>query len=132
MEGLTDNGLMLALAILVFVAVSGIRIAQESERFAVSVLGRFVGLKGPGLLLKWPDTASRWVRLRLAQNGEFVGGGLVQFGEVAVPVRLQSPVDPGDVVQIISFRGNDIWVARPPRTDSQVVRCEQCGHEMQV
>ena len=41
--------LVAAIAILVFFALSGIRIAQEYQRAVVFRLGRFAGIKGPGI-----------------------------------------------------------------------------------
>src|SRR5271156_6963655 len=41
--------LLLVLIIIAFLVVSGIRIAQEYQRGVVFRLGRYVGLRGPGL-----------------------------------------------------------------------------------
>ncbi len=44
----------LVIGVLVVYLALSIRIANENERFAVFVLGRFAGYKGPGLVLKMP------------------------------------------------------------------------------
>lgn len=41
--------MLIALAVLVLIGLSGLRIAQEYERGVVFRLGRYVGLRGPGL-----------------------------------------------------------------------------------
>ncbi len=41
--------MLLALAILIVLGLSGLRIAQEYQRGVVFRLGRYVGLRGPGL-----------------------------------------------------------------------------------
>ena len=46
---LPDSPMLIALAVLVLIGLSGLRIAQEYERGVVFRLGRYVGLRGPGL-----------------------------------------------------------------------------------
>ena len=41
--------MIVAIAILVVLALSGLRIAQEYQRGVVFRLGRYAGLRGPGL-----------------------------------------------------------------------------------
>ena len=47
-------GLLIALAILVFIAISAIRIVDEYERGVIFRLGRVIGAKGPGLFFIVP------------------------------------------------------------------------------
>jgi regulator of protease activity HflC (stomatin/prohibitin superfamily) len=49
-----EVGLLIGAGVLLVVALSGLRIAQEYERAVVFRLGRFVGIRGPGLYYLWP------------------------------------------------------------------------------
>ena len=41
--------MLIALAILIVLGLSGLRVAQEYQRGVIFRLGRYVGLRGPGL-----------------------------------------------------------------------------------
>lgn len=55
--------LELGVLVLILVALSGLRIAQEYERGVVFRLGRYNGLRGPGLYWIIPLTIERAVRV---------------------------------------------------------------------
>jgi regulator of protease activity HflC (stomatin/prohibitin superfamily) len=40
-------------AVIVIIVISGLKIEQEYRRSVVFVLGRFAGIRGPGLLYRW-------------------------------------------------------------------------------
>ena len=103
------------------------RIAKEDERFAVTVMGRFEKLIGPGVLLKFPGSSSEWTRLRLGDLGAYSGDGIARFGDTAIPVKFEDTPTSG--VQIQKFDENSVWV-KPSNVLS--VRCEKCGHHNQV
>ena len=46
--------ILIPLAVIAFLVLSGIRIAQEYERGVLFRLGRFVALRGPGIYLIIP------------------------------------------------------------------------------
>ena len=52
----------IVLAVLVLIALSGLRVAQEYERGVVFRLGRYKGLRGPGLYWIIPLHIERSVR----------------------------------------------------------------------
>jgi len=54
---------IIALAIVIFLGLSGLRIAQEYQRGVVFRLGRFVGLRGPGLYWIIPLNLERAVTI---------------------------------------------------------------------
>ena len=55
--------MIIALAIVIFLGLSGLRIAQEYQRGVVFRLGRFVGLRGPGLYWIIPLNLERAVTI---------------------------------------------------------------------
>ena len=55
--------MIIVLAVLIFLGLSGLRIAQEYQRGVVFRLGRFVGLRGPGLYWIAPLNLERAVTI---------------------------------------------------------------------
>jgi len=64
MDGLIYSTLVVLIIILLFLALSGIRVVQEYERGVIFILGRLTGAKGPGLF--WvPPIITRMVKVDL-------------------------------------------------------------------
>ena len=117
--------LSLLILLLIVVAYSSIAIANEDERFAVFLLGRFEGLKGPGLVLK--THVRKLHRLRIGDVGTLTSPEFARFGEANVPVGDASNLRVGDAVQITGFDNQSLRLARsslPPKH-----KCPNCGHE---
>src|SRR5262245_17570907 len=87
-------------AVYVFMAV---KIANENERFAVFALGRFVGLKGPGLVLRIPGGGYDFHRVALGAEGEIQSNELVSIGNRAVPFTSSDSVRFGEKVRVCGF-----------------------------
>ncbi len=88
---------------------SALKIANEHERFAVIVMGRFQKLIGPGIVLSG-GVGRQLTRIALGQEGRYLGDALAQFSGAAIPV--QAPrIATGNVVVIESFRDGKVWVA---------------------
>ncbi len=121
---------ILALVMVVAIFVS-IRIAGEYERFAVFVLGRFAGIKGPGLLLRWPGSGAVWTRISVGDSGELLGPDIGRFSDVDLPVAYEGNLRLGTSVRITGFTSDEIKVEADP-TKSRRIKCEECGHEMTV
>jgi len=64
---LQDQIIIVLVALLIVVALGGIKVIQEWERIPILRLGRYIGLKGPGLIYLIPfiDKAPSKVSLRL-------------------------------------------------------------------
>lgn len=127
MESLAIADVLVVALVLValFVVYSSIGIAQENERFAVFMLGRFVRFAGPGLIMK--TVAMRLVRLKVGDIGTVTSHEFVKFGEVDIPFGNLGSFAVGDPVKIDGFDGTDprlVESALRPKT-----RCPQCGHE---
>src|SRR5215469_15374843 len=64
MDGLIYSTLVVIVIILLFLALSGIRVVQQYERGVIFILGRLTGAKGPGLF--WvPPIITRMVKVDL-------------------------------------------------------------------
>ena len=116
------------LLIIALAVASGIRVAGESERFVVTVLGRFVKLAGPGLLFRLPGSPQVWTRMKLGDVGRYAGDGIGEFKGVSVPIQVTDSSE-NDPVQIVSFRDSKVWASR---VSERTITCEKCGHEMRI
>ncbi len=112
MEFISNNIVLIILAVIVIFFVTGIRIANENERFVVSALGKYVGIKGPGLLLKWPNSSFVWHRVALNDDGQYLGDGLVKVKEAVFPAEYTDSLKTGDSIKIVSFKNNCITISK--------------------
>ena len=116
---------LIVMIVAIFVLYSSIAIAQENERFAVFMLGRFVHYKGPGLVLK--SGTQRLVRLKVGDIGTLTSREFARFGEDDIPITNVDTMDVGDPVRIDGFDGTE------PRLVKSSLRpktlCPNCGHE---
>ncbi len=120
-----EYGALILLAIVAIYIMMAIRIAQENERFAVFALGRFVGLKGPGLVLKMPGGGSDFHRIALGAEGEIQSTELVLIGNRPVPFTSSDSMRSGTKVRVSGFDSARVKVEPLQR----FIVCEKCGHK---
>jgi len=124
---MTDLFVVLALFIFVIVVLArAVKIAGESERFAVFSLGRFQAFKGPGLILIAPDI-QKVHRLKVGDIGVLAGSEFARFGTVDIPAGDVGSLRAGQAVRIDGFDG-----VEPRLVASSVsakTMCPSCGHE---
>lgn len=126
-EFLTSGNAIVLILLIIAIAVSwsSFAVAQENERFAVFMMGRFVRYAGPGIVLKSP--AMRLVRLKVGDIGSVVSREFARFGDDDIPVGSPDSMAIGDPVRIDTFDDAGPRLARSalrPKT-----RCPECGHE---
>ena len=97
---------------LCFVLPFGINIANDDERFVVIKMGRYSGIKGPGLLFKWPGHLPIWIRIALNDKGQYLGDGFVKVNEAVFPANNTEGLHPGSPITISSFSGGNISVVQ--------------------
>ena len=108
-----------------FTLTSAFRMANEGERFAVFVLGRFHSYKGPGLIIVAP-TISQVHRLRIGDIGTLTSSEFARFGEIDIPVSNTEALLQGQPVRIDRFDGVEprlVASSLPAKT-----MCPKCGH----
>jgi len=111
---------------LLILASSSIKIARESQRFIVYRLGRFFGLKGPGLFLILPGV-DKCTKINVGDRGELLAQDLARIKNADIPVRVEGRAEIGKMVRIQSFTERDaVVVAENVQTKEFV--CEKCGH----
>jgi len=120
-----EYGLLILVAVLAIYLFMAIRIANENERFAVYALGRFVGLKGPGLVLKVPGGGYDFHRVALGSEGEVQSSELVLIASRAMPFISKTSVRTGAKVRVCGFDSARVEV----ESLQHIVVCEKCGHK---
>jgi hypothetical protein len=117
--------LVLWIFILILVVLS-IKIASESQRFILYRLGRFIGLKGPGLLFIIPGV-DKCTKISVGDRGELLAQDLARIKGADVPVRIDGSPMVGQMVRIQGFTEKDVLVVFDQVQTREFV-CEKCGH----
>ena len=121
-----DIALGIFLVLIVVIGVQVIRIAQEDERFAVFIMGRFAEFRGPGLIFAPPQVA-KVVRLKIGDVGMVAGDGFARFVDSVIPITSTERLRTGDAVRIDRF--NEDSSPQLVRTrDRPKHSCPKCGH----
>ncbi len=121
--------IVINLLIIVFL-LSSLKISREDQRLVVFRLGRFMGIKGPGLIFVIPNT-DKVHRLSVGDSGEMMASGQAKFGKTVVPVESDENLSIGSIVRIRGFTESSVLVMQGPDRGRRV-RCQKCGHEMTV
>jgi len=103
------SGTIFLLVFLIILASSSIKIARENQRFVLYRLGRFFGLKGPGLFFIIPYV-DKCTKINVGDRGELLAEDLARIRNVDVPVRVMGRVEVGKPVCIQSFMERDAIV----------------------
>ena len=107
------------------ILMNSIKIAHESERFAVFILGRFQSFKGPGLILITPYT-QQVHKLKVGDIGVLTSSEFARFGTVDIPISKVGSLRQGQAVRIDGFDGVE------PRLVASTIPaktiCPNCGH----
>lgn len=77
----------------------------ESERFAVFVHGEYRGLKGPGMIFKFP-VLMNFIVIKAGDTGELVTPDRAHVKQVLLPVRVRDSCKTGSRVKIIAFEAD--------------------------
>jgi|SRR6266853_192810 len=117
-------GLIVVVIVAIYVAMA-IRIANDNERFAVFTLGRFVGLKGPGLVMTIPGSGSNFHRVALGAEGEIQSNELVLIGNRTIPFTSDATVRSRQKVRVCGFDSAHVKV----ELLQQFLVCQKCGHK---
>ena len=104
-----------------------LRIAGDHERFAVFNLGRFSGLKGPGLVINF-FLQEQLVRLKLGDRGELVASDVGRFHHRDIPIQCNDTEVIGSKIRIAAFSDGKI-IASLDGDQRRTFYCKKCGHE---
>jgi len=111
---------------LIILAASTIKIVSEGQRLIVYRLGRYFGLKGPGLLFIIPNI-DKCTKIGVGDRGELIAPDLARVKKADVPVRVDGSAMIGQSVRIQSFTDKDAVVVLDTAQTREFV-CQKCGH----
>ena len=95
--------------VMLFVALS-MRMVPEQQRIAVFRLGRYQGLRGPGMVMVVPFM-DRECKITIGDRGELMADGTGKFREFQLPVIVHTGVSPGASIRVVGFVKEGIQVA---------------------
>ncbi len=122
---------LLPIVIMTIFFVSFIKNASENQRFALFNFVNFIHLKGPGIVIKWPWNAIRWVKLTIGDRGELIGDKLMKLKDIEMPIEPEGKIPIGSFIRIKSFSEQCVFVIADP-DQRRKVTCERCGHKMEI
>lgn len=105
----------------------GTRIIGEQERLALFELGRYRGLRGPGLVYFLPSMTFSII-IKVGDRGELRSPNITRFGNYDFPVQPEGLIKTGNLVRIRGFVDQNILVTLDPDQSKSFI-CEKCGHE---
>jgi hypothetical protein len=120
------TGFILLVIFLIILAASALKAVPESQRLAVFRLGRFFGLRGPGLVSVLPGL-DKCTKIGIGDPGELIAQDLARIKGVDVPVRVEGSARVGQSVRIQSFTDRDAVVVLGSVQTREFV-CQKCGH----
>jgi hypothetical protein len=126
-DPMIDISTSIALIVVIFIIMmKSVRIAHESERFAVFMLGRFHSYQGPGLVMIIPFT-QRVHKLTVGDVGVLTGSATARFDTVGIPIRDTRSLRHGQAVRIDGFDGVEPKVVASSVSAKAI--CPNCGHK---
>jgi regulator of protease activity HflC (stomatin/prohibitin superfamily) len=112
--------------LLIIWAASATKVVSESQRLVVYRLGRFFGLKGPGLIYVIPGV-DKCTKIGIGDQGRLISHGLATVKQVDVPVTVDGSAMAGQFVRIQSFTDKDAVVVLDTVQTREFV-CQKCGY----
>ncbi|MEE9912049.1 MAG: hypothetical protein K4571_10035 [Deltaproteobacteria bacterium] len=98
------------LLVMLLLAVS-MRVVAEQQRIALFRLGRYAGLKGPGLVMVVPYM-DRGCKIAIGDQGELMAGGTGKFREFQVPVMFNDSIPAGSSIRVVGFTKERLQVLK--------------------
>jgi len=107
----------LLITILIFLLITFVlitRVTPVHQRYVWFNIGKYQGLKGPGLIFKWPRSSVSWTRIGIGDQGEFIEDGLGKFNGLEIPVETSEKIETGSKIRISGFNENKLQVVLDP------------------
>jgi regulator of protease activity HflC (stomatin/prohibitin superfamily) len=111
---------------MIILAASALKVVSESQRLIIYRLGRFLGLKGPGLISVIPGV-DKCTKIGIGDHGKLISQDFATVNKVDVPVRVDGSATTGQSVRIQSFTNKDAVVILDTVRPREFV-CQKCGH----
>ena len=95
--------------LIIMILASNLRIASEYQRFAFFRIGRYFGLKGPGLIFMIPFI-DRCFRISIGDQGQLINDSIGKFKEIELPVEYSERIYIGSKIKVYGFLNNKVQV----------------------
>ncbi|MBN1473056.1 MAG: hypothetical protein JW914_00430 [Syntrophaceae bacterium] len=116
--------------LVVMFLLASLKIASEYQRITVFRLGRYFGIKGPGLIVIVP-IIDKCHKFSIGEHGQLISENTGKFKEAEIPVEYNTKIYVGSQIKVTGF-SNDIVQVTLDEDQRQRIRCEKCGHEMRL
>ena len=107
---MTEPAFLAIVLVLAVIVVAVVRIVPERSRYAIFKEGRFIELKGPGLLVKLPGRPDQWVCLSVDDKANMIDVHLAAINGVNVPIESEKGKASGSGMRITGFRDNKVLI----------------------
>ena len=107
---MTDPAFLTTVLVLALIVVAVVRIVPDRSRYAIFREGRFVELKGPGLLVKLPGRSDKWVRLSVDDQADMIDRHLAAINGVNVPIETEENETSGTGMRVSGFRADRVLI----------------------
>ena len=98
------------LVLVMLLVAFSLRVVPEQQRIAVFRLGRYRGLRGPGMVMVVPYM-DRDCKISIGDQGELMPDGSGKFREFQVPVIVHTSVASGASIRVVGFAKDGVLVA---------------------
>jgi len=120
------TGFLFLVIFMIILAASATKVVSESQRLVVYRLGRFFGLKGPGIIYVIPGV-DKCTKIGIGDQGKLISQNLATVKKVDVPVRVDGSATTNQFVRIQSFTDKDAVVVLDTIRPREFA-CQKCGH----
>jgi hypothetical protein len=97
--------------VMLFLAFA-MRMVPNEQRIAIFRRGRYLGLKGPGMVMVMP-VLDQECKIRIGEHGELAAGGMGKFREFLLPVIIHADAKPGAALRVTGFTKDALQVTTP-------------------
>ncbi len=94
--------------VMLFLAFS-MRVVPEQQRIALFRLGRYKGIRGPGMVIVVPFM-DRDCKITIGDKGELMPDGKGKFREFQVPVVFSNSIPTGSPIRVVGFTKDKLQV----------------------
>lgn len=94
--------------VMLFLAFA-MRMVPNEQRIAIFRRGRYLGLKGPGMVMVMP-VLDQECKIGIGEHGELAAGGMGRFREFLLPVIIHADVKPGTALRVTGFTKDALQV----------------------
>lgn len=130
---MTSLGILILLVLVVWILPKSLLVVPEGSIILVFALGKFERAFGPGIHFGWFDRSIRQkIPLKIGSIGTATSETTIEVSGQQVPVIFSDKANLGQPVRVNAFEGVTPVVTTTGVPNVRKVKCEKCGHNMEV